>query len=48
MEVETEIRSERNDEVIGGVGEYMEYLLDGVCPEDGHIPSETLVLGGVP
>ena len=50
MEVETEIRSERNDEVIGGVGEYTEYLLNGVCPEleDGHIPSATLVLKGVP
>ena len=37
-----EIRLERNDEVVGGVGEYTEYLLDG------HIPLETLVLGGVP
>ena len=50
MELETEIRSERNDEVIGGVGEYTECLLDGVCLElyDGHIPSEMLVLKGVP
>ena len=28
-----EIWLERNDEVIGGVGEYTEYLLNGVCPE---------------
>ena len=33
MEVETEIQLERNNEVVGGVGEYMEYLLDRVCPE---------------
>ena len=29
MEVETEVRSEMNDEVVGSVGECMEYLLDG-------------------
>ena len=28
-----EIQSEGEDEVVGGVGEYTEYLLDGVCPE---------------
>ena len=28
-----EIQLERNDEVVGGVGEYMGYLLDRVCPE---------------
>ena len=32
-EVGTEMRSEGEDEVVGSVGEYMEYLLDGVCPE---------------
>ena len=41
----------REDEVVvGSVGECTEYLLDGVCPElwDGHIPSEMLMLRGVP
>ena len=28
-----EIWLERNDEVVSGVGEYTEYLLNGVCPE---------------
>ena len=28
-----EIQTERNDEVVGGVGEYTGYLLDRVCPE---------------
>ena len=50
MEVGTEMRSKREDEVIGGVGKCTEYLLDGICLElwDGHIPSETLMLRGVP
>ena len=50
MEFGAEMQSKRGDEVVGGVGEYKEYLLDGVCLElcTGHIPSETLVLGGVP
>ena len=44
------MRSKREDEVVSGVGECMEYLLDGICLElwDGHIPLETLMLGGVP
>ena len=45
-----EMQSKREGEVVGSVGECMEYLLDRICPElwDGHIPSETLMLGGVP
>ena len=50
MEVGTEMRSKREDEVIDGVGECTEYLLDRICLElwDGHIPSEMLMLRGVP
>ena len=51
MEFGVEMQLKKEDEVVvGGVGECTEYLLDGVCPElwDGHIPSETLMLGGVP
>ena len=50
MEVGTEMRSKREDEAVGGVEECMEYLLDRIFPElwDGHIPLETLMLGGVP
>ena len=44
------MQSKWEDEVVSGVGEYTEYLLDRICLElwDGHIPLETLMLGGVP